>query len=383
MKILLIGNLPQDGQQSMQRFTDLLHHGLSARNHDVTVLTPTLRLARLGPRYHYNGLPKYLGYFDKFVLFPRQLRRHMQATRPDIVHLTDQASAVYMGAIDSQHTIATCHDLLQIRAAAGEISQHTLSRAARAHQNWIRRNLNRVPHVACVSEQTRSEVLRLTAMGPSKTSVVSNALNYSYRPIAAAIARERLDALSATAHKSDPFKHGFGGFVLHVGGEHWYKNRPGLLAIYAALRTQISPPPTLVIVGPALDAEASAIVEKLGLETHITVFTNVSNLQLEALYSLAEALIFPSLEEGFGWPIVEAQACGCPVFTSNRAPMPEVGGRFAYYFDPTNPLEAAQIISAAWVGRHVHRDAAISASGRWHADVMLDAYEALYRRLRA
>ncbi|MDT9189897.1 MAG: glycosyltransferase, partial [Limnospira sp. PMC 894.15] len=65
------------------------------------------------------------------------------------------------------------------------------------------------------------------------------------------------------------------------------------------------------------------------------------NEDLRALYSAAIALLFPSLQEGFGWPIIEAQACGCPVFTSHIPPMTEVGGDVAIYIDPKNPQESA------------------------------------------
>jgi glycosyltransferase involved in cell wall biosynthesis len=73
--------------------------------------------------------------------------------------------------------------------------------------------------------------------------------------------------------------------------------------------------------------------------------------QVHALYSLAEALLFPSKVEGFGLPILEAQACGCPVFASDRAPLPEVGGNGAVYFDPDNPQSAATTILDAWSAR--------------------------------
>ena len=383
MKILLIGNLPEDGQQSMQRFTTLLHDGLTARGHDVTTLTPTLRVARLGPRYHYNGLPKYLGYFDKFALFPVQLWTHVRRTRPDIVHLTDQASAVYRSSLRSVRVLATCHDLLQIRAAGGEIPQHRLSGTARAHQEWIRRSLEQLPHVVCVSARTRAEVLRLTSLVPAQISVVPNALNYPYQAIAAATAHPRLDAFATGGPGgTNPLRGNPGGFVLHVGGEQWYKNRPGLLALYAELRAQLTPPPALVMVGPPLGADDAALVAKLNLTAHVTVLTGVSNAQLEALYVLAEALLFPSLEEGFGWPVAEAQTCGCPVFTSDREPMTEVGGRYATYFDPTDPAAAARLIAAAWPTRHAQREATILAASRWQLSTMIDAYEALYRRLR-
>ena len=61
---------------------------------------------------------------------------------------------------------------------------------------------------------------------------------------------------------------------------------------------------------------------------------------------MTTAFIFPSLCEGFGWPIIEAQACNALVFTSNREPMTEVGGDAAIYIDPEAPDQAASIITA-------------------------------------
>ncbi|AHF92573.1 glycosyl transferase family 1 [Opitutaceae bacterium TAV5] len=374
MNILLIGNLPEDRQESMQRFTAALRSGLSARGHTVTVLAPRLRLARLGPRYRYNGLPKYLGYIDKFVLFPRELRRRVRELRPDVVHLTDHAGAVFHSALRGLPVLATCHDLLEIRAARGELPQQAVGRAGRCYQAWNLASIARLPHVACVSRATRADVLRLTGLPPSRVPVIPNALNYPYHKIPDAEARARLAGLA-------PFAAADGGFLLHVGGAQWYKNRAGLLAIYAALRRLLLPPPALVMVGPPLSAEHAALAATLGVSRRLIPLRGVSGAQLEALYTLAEGLLFPSWQEGFGWPVAEAQTCGCPVFASNRAPMTEVGGRSALYFDPADPDGAARTIAGAWAGQTARRALALTEARRWQPDLMLDAYEALYRRI--
>ena len=127
-----------------------------------------------------------------------------------------------------------------------------------------------------------------------------------------------------------------------------------------------------------LDAAQAAV---LGVSPRIIHLTSVTNPQLEALYALTGGLLFPSWEEGFGWPVAEAQACGCPVFASDRAPMNEVGGRSAVYFDPADPAGAARVIAAAWPDRAARRDLALTESRRWQPALMIDAYEALYRRL--
>ncbi|MDB6040900.1 MAG: glycosyl transferase group 1, partial [Verrucomicrobiales bacterium] len=110
-----------------------------------------------------------------------------------------------------------------------------------------------------------------------------------------------------------------------------------------------------------------------------------SSEELRALYSIAEILIFPSLEEGFGWPIIEAQACGCRVVTSNRAPMTEAGGDPAFYFDPKNAETAAAMIWSALNENSGEKAARIEAGlrnvNRFSAGRMTDNYCARYVEL--
>jgi glycosyltransferase involved in cell wall biosynthesis len=66
---------------------------------------------------------------------------------------------------------------------------------------------------------------------------------------------------------------------------------------------------------------------------------------LMELYCNASALLFPSFEEGFGWPVLEGQACGCPVVTTGRPPMTEVAGKAAVFIDPDKTEQAAELMS--------------------------------------
>src|SRR4051812_14578656 len=199
MKVLLVGNLAEDRQESMRRFTDLLDAGLRRRGHETTQVAPTLRVARLVRPYRYGGLPKYLGYVDKFLLFPRTLRRHIARHRPDVVHITDHSNAVYLSATRGRPTLVTCHDLLQIRAARGEIPQQRVGAFGRQYQAWILRHLARAPRIACVSAKTRVDAARLTGLPSDRISVVPNSLNYPYAPLTASVARERIALLARAA----------------------------------------------------------------------------------------------------------------------------------------------------------------------------------------
>jgi glycosyltransferase involved in cell wall biosynthesis len=370
VKILLVGNFAPDAQESMQRFAQLLESGLGARGHAVCRIAPTPRLSRLARPYRYSGWPKLLGYVDKFVLFPRALRRRIAAFAPEIVHLADHSNAIYGADAGRTPVVATCHDLLQVRAARGEIPTQSVGWSGRRYQAWILAHLGRLPHVACISRATRHDVLRLTRLRARDVSLVPNALNFPYQPVAAEAARTRLAPFGVPAN-----------FLLSVGGGHWYKNRPGLLQIYADLRRSLSPPPALVMVGPPLSIEDAAFASGLGVMAHILPLANVTNAELAALYSLADALVFPSWEEGFGWPLAEAQACGCPIFVSNRAPMTDVVGPDGFYFDPAKPAEAARTIAEAWPGRTRHRAAGLIATERWRPERMLGAYEKIYRQM--
>lgn len=94
--------------------------------------------------------------------------------------------------------------------------------------------------------------------------------------------------------------------------------------------------PLLVIVGSKgwLSDEIYELPKKLGVEDRVKFLGYVSEKDLPVLYSGAIALAFPSLFEGFGLPILEAEACGCPVLTSNTSSMPEVAGKGAVLVDP-------------------------------------------------
>jgi alpha-1,3-rhamnosyl/mannosyltransferase len=86
-------------------------------------------------------------------------------------------------------------------------------------------------------------------------------------------------------------------------------------------------------------------IEQLNIKDRILKTGYVSNFDLRCLYSKARAFLFPSIYEGFGIPILEAFACGCPVVTSRVSSMPEVAGNAALLIDPTKGDELVTAIS--------------------------------------
>lgn len=373
--VILVGNFAPDAQQSMLRFAQLIERELVARNVPVRMAAPRPRCARLARPYRYSGWPKLLGYVDKFVLFPRTLRRLAKHHPAAVFHIVDHANAVYLPHLPAR-TVVTCHDLLQIRAARGELPQQSVGRSGRRYQEWILRSLARSPLTACVSWATRRDLIRIAGVSPARVAVVPNGLNHDFRRVEAGVAWSRLAGLGEEDARLAPDE----TLLLNVGGGQWYKNRPGLLRIFHALRTHHRYEGRLVMVGKPLSTTDRALADSLGLSHALVSLQDVSGDVLEAFYSVADGLVFPSWEEGFGWPVLEAQACGCRVFTSNRAPMTEVGGDAALYFDPADPAGAASMVAAALRDTASFNEAGPNNARHFTTAAMIDGYLELYAR---
>jgi glycosyltransferase involved in cell wall biosynthesis len=125
-------------------------------------------------------------------------------------------------------------------------------------------------------------------------------------------------------------------FILYLGQIYPMKNVSGIVAAYAQLRGKI--PHKLVIAGaPGHRAERElASIARYGLEDDVVLVGRVPDEDLPPIYSLADVFVFPSLYEGFGIPLLEAMACGCPVVTSTAGSCPEVVGDAAVIVDPGN-----------------------------------------------
>ena len=176
--------------------------------------------------------------------------------------------------------------------------------------------------IICVSENTKADITREYKIKNIPIYVVYQGLNhFIFRPMNTSLAKQ---------------KYQLNRFFLYVGDMRPYKNLDRALEAFNRLRL---PEHKFVIVGnkdnkfyPKLQAK----VMELKLKDKV-VFTGYAPIEdLPHLYSAADALVFPSLYEGFGLPPLEAMACGCPVIASSVASLPEVCGESAYYVDPYN-----------------------------------------------
>jgi glycosyltransferase involved in cell wall biosynthesis len=124
-------------------------------------------------------------------------------------------------------------------------------------------------------------------------------------------------------------------FLLYVGSRWGYKNFSSLLEIYRSWdgRESVS----LVAVGPPWEKDENQVIKRLGLSERIKLFTDVDDETLCQLYNRAMAFVYPSLCEGFGIPLLEAMACGCPIIASRIPSTLEVAADCPVYFGPDRP----------------------------------------------
>ncbi|MCD6295847.1 MAG: glycosyltransferase family 4 protein, partial [Deltaproteobacteria bacterium] len=178
--------------------------------------------------------------------------------------------------------------------------------------------------VIAVSESTKRDILKFYGQHlEQKIPVIYEAPKPSFSPLSDSNAAEYL--LSHWALEN-------GGYFLTVG-THPIKNLKGTLEAFQIARTQYKVEAKLVVVGNT-NALVSQLVAEEGMGYNITLAGTVSGEELQILYSNAIALLFPSFYEGFGLPLVEAMACGCPVITSNVSSMPEIAGNAGILVDP-------------------------------------------------
>lgn len=141
-------------------------------------------------------------------------------------------------------------------------------------------------------------------------------------------------------HKDVNFQHYGHDYFLYVGNVKKHKNIKIFLQAMYEVRKKINV--RAIVVGKkeglrTPDDNLEKYVDLLGDGVEFTGF--VTEYELKQYYANAKAFIFPSLYEGFGFPVLEAMACGCPVISSNAASLPEIGNKFALYFSPNNKNE--------------------------------------------
>jgi len=294
---------------------------------------------------------------------------------PTLVHICDHSNAIYARDVRGIPIVTTCHDLLAVRGALGEKTDCPASFTGKLLQRRILAGLETTTAIGCVSQATLADVDRLVTRhnGMPKIELITLGLNYPYRQLSQEEAHSRLSDYPVLKSGRE--------FVLHVGSNLPRKNREGVLRIFDQCKDKWSG--LLVIAGEPLSNGLRSAAKQLGILDRIIEIPNATSELLEALYSCATALLFPSTFEGFGWPIAEAQACGCPVICTDREPMTEVAGTAGLRHDIGDEAGfAADLLHLTNQEQRQHWSAkGLENARRFSSEEMIAKYRELYRSL--
>jgi glycosyltransferase involved in cell wall biosynthesis len=315
----LIKSLPPAASAEFE-FTVLLNPGvdwadLNAAMRDLGIGELRARIAPIGPRRDW----------DMF----RFLRRHRGEF--DLVHIT---SNNYPFAL--RGGVCTIHDVTFKRWFDKGSRLPGWLPTARLYLSLVIGNaMRRAQAVIAVSQSTRADLETLFRPGPSamaKVKVVHEGWEH---------------LLDYEEGECAPFGFEDKGYLLFLGSYRVHKNLNALLEAFYLARDRIPPDRILVISGSSdkLSDGNRETLAAINAQGSRVVFTGyVSNACVRRLYQRADALVLPSLSEGFGLPVLEAFHYRTPVLCSDAASLPEVAGDAALYFDPKDPAAIAEAI---------------------------------------
>jgi glycosyltransferase involved in cell wall biosynthesis len=290
---------------------------------------------------HYFSLPG-IGLINRIKIF-NEAKHHKAAVN----HVTGDVHYVAM-ALPPDKTILTIHDIESAQQG------NWLSRAI-IKLFWFTLPCKHVRYVTVISETTKKKLLQLVDIPEAKIKVIPNCVS----PL--------IEYAPAEFHTKKPV-------VLAIGT----KSNKNLENQIKALK-DISC--TLFILGKLSESQMVLLKEN---EIDYQNFSGLNYPKVIELYKTADMLCFPSLYEGFGMPIVEAQATGRPVITSNISAMPEVAGKGALLVDPYKPEEIKKAILRIMNEPELRNEliaAGLENVKRFKAEVVAEQYAEVYRQI--
>jgi glycosyltransferase involved in cell wall biosynthesis len=304
---------------------------IASNGHQVVLLPKEGRL---------NDVKEQVKGYPNITLIPLQVRTHVmsvknayldsvtiqeiaRAEKADIIHFPYNWSFPFRKRVPC---ILTVHDVIPLtfREAMGFFTNHFLYRPG------IRTATRLNDVIATVSEFSKKDIGLKLGVPETKIKVIPNGLRQPYA------ANQNLEAELVAQYGLKK------GFILYVGGIHERKNVPGLVRAFSKLVHTSGFEGRLLITGNVSGAPyqvkmkklCDAAVREAGMEKRVIFTGFVSDQELDTLMRLAVFLVYPSLYEGFGIPILEAMRVGTPVITSNLTAMPEVAGDAALMVNP-------------------------------------------------
>lgn len=313
LKIAYLSEIELPRLTSMQVYANQIRRNLSVETESILFRLPQITPFPTDWTYYRDPLPKIfkqIHRFEKYCLYPKLAK--VIERWADVVHIIDQGYAYVIPHL-SKPTILTCHDLHNLESAITPVPQTTPSYRIYQH-------MEDAHAVICVSEFTKSQLLRFyPAMDPASVHVIHHGVPPGLTRIADQSLLEKWKSRFGIPVSSRIF--------FHVGHSGPVKNIETVIRVLHEFKKRHPATPFVFVkAGENLTPAQMQLIRSLGLEGDLIQFGKVSPALLNILYNLADVLLFPSLSEGFGWPLIEAMHTGCVVISSDKGSIPEIIG---------------------------------------------------------
>ena len=384
MKIILFTHPTFLEHQSMPRYANMLLNGMKEKGHEVEVWCPKARFYKLAFK---RPLKKWLSYIDQYLVFPIEAKFKLKdCPKETLFVFADQALGPWVPLVKNRKHIIHCHDFLALKSALGMIPENRTSFTGKVYQNYIRKGFSKGENFISISKNTQQDLKELHLGKIVKSTVCYNGLSRAFLALPKVPSRNLLQSKLNLVLTT--------GYIMHIGGNQYYKNRKGVIEIYETWRNKYDSKKLLLLIGEEPSEELLLLRDKSLFKNDIHFITNLSDEYINIAYSGAICLLFPSLDEGFGWPIIEAMASGCPVITTNKAPMNEVGNGAAFYIekkvadpihlkkwkeDSANVLE--KVVSFDASEREVVFEKSLKQAQKFTTAFCLNAIESCYKEI--
>lgn len=246
--------------------------------------------------------------------------RKIKKWNPDILHETYYS--VFQKNKSKAKKVITIHDMTH------ELFPEMFSRFDNSRV-WKKNAIKRADHIICISNNTKNDLLNIYNLNENDISVV----HHGYKSLTVDDSFSSLSEIN----KLKPF-------LLFVGHRSGYKNFNNFIKGFSESRRLMQDFDILCFGGGKFSEAEILTMKSLGFRDAQVRYVSGSDAELSFFYYQSRAFIYPSLYEGFGFPLLEAMAFNCPIIASNAGSIPEVAGDAALYFDPNSSDDICQKI---------------------------------------